>query len=924
MTKDKLSKILHKNNKTIGISIVIVGLIMLLSGALGALWNPIYLLEYVTFVALFGEWGSLLIYIGLIIFTAYYYLDIKYEYITKRRGLAFTLLAFSVFMFFMTVFLANNTRYGGEYISIVGWYDWYVIGTYAEKLTNFSKWGQVGITLENMGLIFPAWFWFQGLFGLAEWVGFLVWIPIILYLIYVIVFNDWQIYLEKINPLSSKEIQVKSDKKFESIDLNEVTEEFEMNFSEEKNEYIEVIEKVRSCMDNTSYDELSEKIKKEKQKLIKLKKQVISKVRENNKKLKKEKGISNELREDLISTLSYTSYTQARRQAKAQQDEVEKLKLELNKKSPVKEETIEDNLTLLNEGYKTTEEALSIEGSILSDDFITSFIENSDPIRELPLIKDYYQDIFNHDNKLEEDINKTLEQNIDLNNEKTTEKEILEVSGEIIIRDLQEDVTVEEYLSIPEQIEKSAEKAIDLQQVHAIADQKENSKEKTYESYADDEGQTTKTAKLSIEKVVFEKTEEEELELWERPLNWCKPYALPSIQILSQATDLSNNQPLVDDAIKKSKILNMAFESFGVKATVNSFDIGPTITTFKVELQPGVKTTKVTNIEDNLKMNLGVEYIRILAPIPGTTFVGIEIPNKVKKPVLFRSVYENTLDEGEGIMISIGQDVSGKAISFDLTKAPHLLIAGSTGSGKSVAINTILASILLRYKPTDVQLVLVDPKMVEFTPFHSIPHLLSEVIIDANNSNKALQAMVEEMEDRYKEMSMKGVKKIEELNEILIKEGKSKKPYIVIIIDELADLMMLAAKEVEDSIMRITQKARASGIHMVIATQRPSTEIITGTIKSNIPSRIAFTVASSIDSRTILGQVGAEKLIGMGDMLVSLYGKLPVRGQGAYISNSEVEDITAFTKSQCSAQYIIDVEKFTASIGSNAKKDIGT
>ena len=311
-----------------------------------------------------------------------------------------------------------------------------------------------------------------------------------------------------------------------------------------------------------------------------------------------------------------------------------------------------------------------------------------------------------------------------------------------------------------------------------------------------------------------------------------------------------------------------------------------------------------------MKLTLGAEYIRIIAPIPGTSFIGIEVPNSVKKPVKFKDVFNETEVSNEGgIQISIGQDVSGRPLSFDLTKAPHLLVAGSTGSGKSVAINTILASILLRYKPTDVQLVLVDPKMVEFAPFHDVPHLITEVILDPNNANKALKSMVDEMESRYKEMAKRGAKKLDELNEILIKNGEDKKPYIVIIIDELADLMMTAAKEVEDSIMRITQKARAAGIHMILATQRPSTEIITGTIKSNIPSRMAFTVASSIDSRTILGQIGAEKLIGMGDMLVSLYGKLPFRGQGAYISNEEIDAITSFTKSQCSPFYTVDLSK---------------
>jgi len=374
---------------------------------------------------------------------------------------------------------------------------------------------------------------------------------------------------------------------------------------------------------------------------------------------------------------------------------------------------------------------------------------------------------------------------------------------------------------------------------------------------------------------------------------------------------------LIKEVHDNSKILNEVFDSFGIDATVNSFEIGPTVSTFKIELASGVKTSKVTNLEENIKLRLGAEYIRLIAPIPGTSFIGIEIPNLIKKPVLFRDVFDNMTKSNHGIQIAIGQDVSGKSLSFDLTKAPHLLVAGSTGSGKSVAMNTILASILLQYKPTDVQLVLIDPKMVEFAPFHGVPHLLAQVVINAENANKVLKAMVQEMENRYKIMAENGVKKLDELNRKLIADGKDKKPFIIIVIDELADLMMVSAKEVEESIMRITQKARAAGIHMILATQRPSTEIITGTIKSNIPSRMAFTVASSIDSRTILGQVGAEKLIGDGDMLLSLYGKLPFRAQGALVSNQEIEDITAFAKSQCKPFFTIDPQKIDNSLFMN-------
>lgn len=916
MKKFSLSSILDKNNKIVGLSIVITTLVMLISSAIGIMWNPIYLIEYVTFVPLFGEWGSALVYIGVLIFASFYYLEAKISIFTKRRIYAFIIFSISLFMFFLTIHINTHNGLaivwaGSDFYNIVDVYKYYVLHIYAEPfISQISTWGEVsGLQIGNLGIIIPLVIWIQSIFGFADWFGFLIWIPITLYFLYVFLMDDWQIYLAKLNPINNEKEQIKSNKKIEGLDLNQATEEFELNFSPEEREKIELIEKVRGKIDKTSYEELSSKIKGERDKLYSLRNQVINKVRDNNSKPKKTSEISGELKEKLQSTLGYTSYTQLRKQKRENKANELNMKENLNKQVLVQEEKIEENLTLLNEGYKTTEQTLTSDKAMLTDDFVNSLLENSDPTMEIPLISDYYNDIFKNDKKLEDEINNTLETKVEFyNNEKTTEREMSEVSGSIIIDNLKEEVTMEEYLSLPEEIEKTVEKVIDLNQVHAIVQQKNDQTiKKTYESYASSSSEVTSIEETTI---IDEIKDDEDEFSEERPLDWCSPYVLPSTSILSSTSNNFNNSKLVDEATEKVKKLNEVFNAFSVKAVVNSFEIGPTVSTFKVELSAGIKTTKVTNLEDNIKLTLGAEYIRIQAPIPGTPFIGIEVPNSSKKPVTFKEVYDQTPSLNEGIQISIGQDVSGSSMSFDLTKAPHLLVAGSTGSGKSVAINTILASILLRYKPTDVQLVLIDPKMVEFAPFHGIPHLLAEVITDATNANKALQAMVQEMEDRYREMAQKGAKKIEELNEILIKENKPKKPYIVVIIDELADLMMVAAKEVEESIMRITQKARAAGIHMVLATQRPSTEIITGTIKSNIPSRMAFTVASSIDSRTILGQVGAEKLIGMGDMLVSLYGKLPIRGQGAYISNSEVEDISAFTKSQCSAHYMVDVSSF--------------
>ncbi|NQX83537.1 MAG: DNA translocase FtsK, partial [Mycoplasmataceae bacterium] len=600
-------------------------------------------------------------------------------------------------------------------------------------------------------------------------------------------------------------------------------------------------------------------------KLIDLRQKVIDKVKVENNKTKS--NISRKDKNEIMSSLGYLSFSKLKTQLESRKIENIKLKNKFNSKL-IEEELIEENISLINDGYKTTEEIYDISEPTLADDFMKDVMDeilaSSIPTQEVPLLEKYFDEIFLNEKKLSKDINETFETIIKSGNESIKE---------IIITDLSEEITLEEYISLP----KKNQNILVKDDLSAIENNNENIKN------------------------IREK-------------KWCTPYTLPSTSILSIASSSFDGSKLIEEATNKAKKLNEVFFSFGIKANVNSFEIGPTISTFKISLVAGIKTTKVTNLEDNLKLTLGAEYIRIVAPVPGTSFIGIEVPNSIKKPVPFKVVYDKTINNKEGIQISIGQDVSGNSSSFDLTKAPHLLVAGSTGSGKSVAINTILASILLRYKPTDVQLILVDPKMVEFAPFHGVPHLMAEVITDANNANNALKAMVVEMEDRYKIMAENGVKKLEELNEKLISEGKSKIPYIVIIIDELADLMMVSAKEVEESIMRITQKARAAGIHMVLATQRPSVEIITGIIKSNIPSRMAFTVASSIDSRTILGQVGAEKLIGMGDMLISLYGQLPFRAQGAYISNEEIEDITSFVKGQCEASYIIDVEKFSSSL----------
>ena len=400
------------------------------------------------------------------------------------------------------------------------------------------------------------------------------------------------------------------------------------------------------------------------------------------------------------------------------------------------------------------------------------------------------------------------------------------------------------------------------------------------------------------------KEPEEDLGTNVKPKKWCKGFKKPGIDLLNDPKDEHYDESALKmEADVKTETINELFNDFNIGAKVVGYEIGPTVTTYQIEVVAGTKITKVTKLEDNIKMELQAKDIRIQAPIPGKPFVGIEVPNNTRKIVSFKETLKQVKKPDADLLIVAGQDTVGNVITFDLTATPHMLIAGSTGSGKSVAINTIITSLLMKYTPEEVKMILVDPKMVEFTPYHNIPHLITPVITSPGDANLALKQAVNEMEKRYKLMSENGARNIKELNSKL----DEKLPYIVVVIDELADLMMVAAKEVEESIMRITQKARAAGIHMIVATQRPSTDIITGVIKSNIPSRIAFTVSSSIDSRTILDQVGAEKLIGQGDMLISLYGQLPFRGQGSYISMTEVDNVTNMIKEQCTPYYEIEI-----------------
>ena len=369
----------------------------------------------------------------------------------------------------------------------------------------------------------------------------------------------------------------------------------------------------------------------------------------------------------------------------------------------------------------------------------------------------------------------------------------------------------------------------------------------------------------------------------------------------SKPMDLKRKQEIEKSIRENVRHLENVLKEFGVEAKVVNYEYGPTITRYEIVIPKGIKVSKVTGLSDDIAMNLAAESIRIEAPIPGKNTIGIETPNKIKEPVHFSNIIKNKeLDKGE-LRVILGKDIVGRDKFIDIAKMPHLLIAGQTGSGKSVAVNTLISTLISKKSEKEVKFIMVDPKMVELMPYNDIPHLLVPVIIDPQQAAIALRWAVNEMENRYKQLMENGVRNIKTYNGLSFVE---KMPYIVIIIDELADLMMVASGSVEESIARIAQKARAVGIHLVVATQRPSTDVITGMIKANLPSRISFALRSQIDSRTILDTAGAEKLLGQGDMLLLANGSSKLeRIQGAYISDEEVKNLTDTLKSSKKVKY---------------------
>lgn len=443
----------------------------------------------------------------------------------------------------------------------------------------------------------------------------------------------------------------------------------------------------------------------------------------------------------------------------------------------------------------------------------------------------------------------------------------------------------------------------DKKEIKAIEEHYENDNKKVISS-VDDLIQKTPEETPVVE-IKEEVKEVEEMDT--------KGYVYPSINLLNKPSKNKNSES--KETINHNvDVLHQVFKDFGLEGRVVAINPGPAVTQYEMEIKSGTRLSKISSIHSEIALALAAKDVRIQAPIPGKSTIGIEIPNRVTSMVTVREILEQIPKSkaDSKLMVTLGRDIMGRPQYCEINKTPHLLVAGSTGSGKSVCINSIIVSILMRAKPDEVKLVLVDPKKVELSMYNGVPHLLAPVVTDPKKANIALKKIVVEMEHRYDMFSNTSTKNIagynayiDKKNETLPEEEKIRKlPYIVVIIDELADLMLVAAKEVEDSIMRITQMARAAGIHLIVATQRPSTDVITGVVKANIPSRISFAVSSSIDSRTILDMTGAEKLLGKGDMLFLPQGEnTPIRIQGTFIDDDEIKRVVDYTIKQQIARY---------------------
>lgn len=438
--------------------------------------------------------------------------------------------------------------------------------------------------------------------------------------------------------------------------------------------------------------------------------------------------------------------------------------------------------------------------------------------------------------------------------------------------------------------------------------------------------ESTDDAQVTMESSFFSQTQTEPIKTAEKEVSEVKPtpksspktkqtYLYPDVSLFEKSDNDLTEKP--EWLMTQVDQLNTTLLDFNIEGQVIDSKKGPTVTRHEIALEPGVNVKKILNIQDNITMSLAATAVRIEAPIPGKPFVGVEVPNVVKDMVRFGNIVDDPqfLDSEKPLQVALGMDIDGSHVYANIESMPHGLIAGATNSGKSVCVNTILVSLLLKNSPDDLRLILIDPKMVELAPYNDLPHLITPVITDSKVASQALNWAVEEMERRFMIFASSRARNLQSYNENIeqgIVEG-DKMPRIVIIIDELADLIMAASKEVEDSIQRLTQKARAAGIHLIVATQRPTTDVIKGTIKSNIPVRIAFKVASFVDSTTILDGAGAEALLGRGDMLLKI-SDAPVRLQGAYISDDEIYEVTSMIKAQQDTNYVFGHEELKRKI----------
>lgn len=477
---------------------------------------------------------------------------------------------------------------------------------------------------------------------------------------------------------------------------------------------------------------------------------------------------------------------------------------------------------------------------------------------------------------------------IKVNNEESEKEEFLK--------------NIESKIKILDFMKNTPKSSIELEEKSEIkinTDSRENADIKVQHHKLDDKFKTQKIKKIEGNSPirgnedVISKTQEIQSKTYQN-----KKYVRPNADLLNINTNLKLDKNEKKELLENADKLEKTLLSFGVEAKILEVTKGPSVTRFELQPKAGIKVSKIVNLSDDIALGLAAKGVRIEAPIPGKSAIGIEVPNKEQTPVFFREILESNEFKNNNYKVAcaLGKDITGKCIVTDISKMPHVLIAGATGSGKSVCINTLIVSILYKYSPEDVKLLMVDPKVVELSVYNGIPHLLIPVVTDPKRAAAALNWAVNEMTRRYKLFADNGVRNVDSYNELVKKGVVDKKlPYIVIIIDELADLMMACPRDVEDYICRLAQMARAAGMHLVIATQRPSVDVITGLIKANVPSRISFAVSSQVDSRTILDSTGAEKLLGKGDMLFYPVGESkPKRVQGAFISEEEVENVVSF------------------------------